>query len=231
MPRGQKDAASSDPLPPETIGQLPRGMLAAAVIVDIEGEINGARTIAQLLKLPSGEVSAQRTCGIAETCLPQYRQVEHAFDENHAGELAHRSPRDQVTLGAGEKSMGEGGVDAAAVQVDDAAVLAAWEYDALIQGIVALEIDNAGFPQQIERIALGNEVTPQARAGGIADLQFANQGDFVQSSLFEIPACFRVAIELTLIESARLPQHGGRICRSLSLFQIGESLAKGQVSG
>ena len=102
MPWGQKDAASSDPLPPETMGQLLSGVLAAAVGVDIEGEINGARVVAQLSKLAGGEMGAQRTGGVAETCLPQYRQVEYTFDENHAGELANRFPGDQVALGAGE---------------------------------------------------------------------------------------------------------------------------------
>jgi len=38
---GQEDAASDDALRPETMCELLRGLLAAAV--DIEGEINGAR--------------------------------------------------------------------------------------------------------------------------------------------------------------------------------------------
>ena len=85
----QEDAASDDALRPETIGQLLRGLLAAAVGVDVEGEINGARAVAQLSKLAGGEMSAQRTGSVAETCLPQHRQIEHTFDENHAGELAN----------------------------------------------------------------------------------------------------------------------------------------------
>ena len=51
MAIGQQDAASGDPCAPKTIGQLLRGLLAAAVGIGIEGEINGARTVAQLLKL------------------------------------------------------------------------------------------------------------------------------------------------------------------------------------
>ena len=60
------------------------------------------------------------------------------LDENHAGKLANRFPGDQVTFGAGEESMGESGVDTAAIQVDDVAVPAAGEDDALEEGVVAL---------------------------------------------------------------------------------------------
>ena len=56
--------------------------------------------------------------------------------------------------------MGEGGAGAAAVQVDDVAVPAAVEDDALVEGVVALGANEAGAPQQIEEIALGEEMTP-----------------------------------------------------------------------
>lgn len=61
MAWGQEDAASGHALRPETMGQLLRGLLAAAVGVDVEGEINGARAVAQLSKLGGGEMGAQRT--------------------------------------------------------------------------------------------------------------------------------------------------------------------------
>lgn len=111
--------------------------------------------------------------------------------------------------------MGEGGADAAAVQVDNAAVLAAGEDDALIEGVVALGVEEASAPQQIEGIALGEEVTPQASAGSITDLQLPDQGRVAHSALFQIPLCLRVVIELLLIESRSLPQHGGGSARGL----------------
>jgi hypothetical protein len=168
---------------------------------------------------------------MAETCLPQHRKIEHTFDENYTGELANRFPGDQVALGAGEESMGEGGGDAAAVQVDDATVLAAGEDEALIEGIVALRVDEAGAPQQIERIALGEEVTPQAPAGSITDLQLSDQGRVAHSALFQIPLCLRVVIELLLIESRSLPQQGIGVRQSALLFKEGEALAEGKVLG
>ena len=54
---------------------------------------------------------------------------------------------DNFTLGAGEESMGEGAAGAAAVQVDDASVPVAGEDDALVEGVVALGVDEAGALQ------------------------------------------------------------------------------------
>ena len=112
--------------------------MAATVRVDIEGEINGARTVTQLLKLVSVEIRAQRAGGVAKTCLPQDREIEQTFDQNHCGKLANRFPGEQATLGAGEESMGEGGGDTAAVEVADASALAAREDDTPVEGIVIL---------------------------------------------------------------------------------------------
>ena len=178
--------------------------------------------VAQLAKLVRGQMSAQRTGGVAEACLPQHRKIEHTFNENHGGELANRFPGDQVTFGAGEESMREGSADTAAVQVDDVAVPAAGEDDALEEGVVAFAVREAGALQQIERIALSEEVTPQVPARGITDLQLPDHGGVVHSALFQIPPCLRVAIELLLIESGSLRQHGGRVCGSASLFKVGE---------
>src|SRR5271157_2367496 len=208
----------------------PCAACAATVGIDIEGEINSARAVAQLAKLVEGKMGAQATGGVAETCLPQHREIEQAFDQNHAGELANRFPGDQVALGAGEESMGEGAAGAAAVQVDDASVLVAGEDDALVEGVVALGVDEAGAPQEIEGIALGEEVTPQAPARRITDLQFPDQGGVAQSALLQIPLCLRVALELLLVESGRPREHGGRVSgRSALLLEIGQALAKRQV--
>ena len=149
------------------------------------------------------------------------------LDENHAGELANRFPGDQVALGAGEKAMGEGGADAAAIQVDDASVLAAGEDDALVEGIMALGIDEPGALQPIEGIALGEEVTPQASPWGITDLQFLNQGGVAQSALFQILAGLWVVIELLSIESRSLLQHSGSVRQRALLFEVSEALAEG----
>jgi hypothetical protein len=49
--------------------------------------------------------------------------------------------------------------------------------------------------------------------------------------LFQILTRLRVVIELLLVESGSLLQHGGGVCSSALLFEVGEALAEGQVLG
>ena len=53
-----------------------RGLLAAGVGIAIEAEKNGARALAQLLKLAGIEMDAQRTGVVLKTRLPQGDIVE-----------------------------------------------------------------------------------------------------------------------------------------------------------
>ncbi len=96
---GQRDAASGDALLPQTIGQLLRGLLAAAVGVDIEGQINGSRAVAQLSKLAGIEMGSHRTGDVVKTCLPQHGLVEHTLDENHFRIAPDLFPCIQAALG------------------------------------------------------------------------------------------------------------------------------------
>src|SRR5256885_877687 len=84
---GQERAASGDALRVETLSQVLRGLLAAAVGIDIEGEINGARAIAQLSRLIGIQMRAQRAGDVAKTRLPQHGIVEQPLDKNHLGTL------------------------------------------------------------------------------------------------------------------------------------------------
>ena len=227
MASGQKDAASGEALRPETKCELLRGLLAAAVGIDIEGEIDGARSVAQLLKLASVQMRAQRAGDVAKTRLPQHGIVKQSFNKNHLGVLLNLLPGIQATLGAGEESMGEGGSDTAAVEVDDASTLAAWDDDAPVEGVTALRVKQAETPQEIARIALSDEMTAQAPARGIADAQFFDQGRIAQSALRKIALRFSEAMELLLIEGGGLLEHGGGVAgRSALLFEVGETLAE-----
>ncbi len=128
--------------------------------------------------------------------------------------------------------MSEGGIDTAAVEVDDASCLATREDDAPVKGVAALRVEQAETPQEIERIALSCEMTAQARAGGVADPQVLDRGGIVQSALLKIVQRLGVAIELLLIESGGLLQHGGRVgWRSALLLEVSEALAEGQMAG
>src|SRR6266446_2558931 len=161
--------------------------MAAAVGVDIEGEIDRAWTVAQLLKLVSVEMGTQRTGGVAKTRLPQHPEIEQTFDQNHRGKLANRFPGEQAALGAGEESMGEGGSDAAAVEVDDASALAAREDDAPVESVAAWWVEQAETLQEIARIALRREMPAQAPTRGITDAQFFDQGRIAHFSLIQLP--------------------------------------------
>jgi len=123
--------------------------------------------------------------------------------------------------------MSENGSDTAAVEVDDASALAAGEDDAPVEGVAALRIEQTETPQEFARIALSGEMTAQG-PGGITNPHFFDQGRIAQSSLLKISPRFGVAIELLLIESSALLQHGGRVGgRSAFLFKVGETLAEG----
>ena len=166
---GQEHTASSDTLRAETLRELLRGLLSATVSIDIEGEIDGARAIAQLLNLESAEMRAERTGDVVKTSLPQHGIVEQTFDENHLGALLNLLPGIQATFGAGKEAMSDGCSDAAAVEVDHAFAVAAGEDDALVESVAAAGIQQAEVLQEIASIALRGEMLAQAPAGGVAD--------------------------------------------------------------
>jgi hypothetical protein len=75
-------------------------------------------------------------------------------------------------------------------------------------------------------------MTAQAPTRGITDSQFFDQDGIVQSSLFQLVPRLRVGIELLLIESGGLLEHGGRVGgRSALLLEVSETLAEGKMTG
>ena len=228
---GQEHTASGDALGAETLSQSLRGLLAAAVGIDVEGEIDGALAIAQLLKLTGVQMRAQRAGGVAKARLPQHGIVEQALDENHLRTLLNLLPGIQATLGAGEEPMGDGRSDAAATEVDHASALAAGEDDASVVGIAALWIEQAETLQESARIALSGEMPAQTSTRGVADAQYLDRGGIVQPALFQIEQRLGVAMKLLLIEGGSLLEHSSRIgWRSTMLFEISEALAERQLA-
>ena len=128
--------------------------------------------------------------------------------------------------------MSAGGIDAASVEVDNAPCLAARENDASVKGVAVLPVEQAETPQEIERMALRRQVTAQARAGGVTNPQVLDRGGIVQSAVLKIVQRLGVAIQLLLIESGGLLEHGGRVgWRSALLLEISEALVEGQMAG
>lgn len=107
--------------------------------------------------------------------------------------------------------MSESGTDTAAVEVDDAACLAAREDDTPVKGVAALRVEQTETPQEMERIALSREMTAQTRAGSVTNPQVFDRGRIVQSALLKIVQRLGVAIELLLIESGGWLEHVGRV--------------------
>ena len=67
----QQYCANAQALFSEATGKRLRGALTTAIRIGIEGQVNGARTVTQLLKLAAVEVSSHRAGDVAKTCLPQ----------------------------------------------------------------------------------------------------------------------------------------------------------------
>lgn len=119
MALGQEDTARGNTLRVKTTGQLLGGLLAALVVIDVEGEIDGARAVAQLEKLVRVEMSSQRTGDVVKACLPQHGIVEQPFDKNHLRGVPDLLPCIQAALGAGQEAMSESSADAAAIEIND----------------------------------------------------------------------------------------------------------------
>src|SRR5260370_25457068 len=80
---GQGDQASSDASLPKTSGEALRCLLAAAIAVRIQGQIDGLGTVTELPKLARIEVGSQRAGDVVKAGLPQRGVVEKALDQNH----------------------------------------------------------------------------------------------------------------------------------------------------
>lgn len=87
MPQRQYDAAGGNVLRPEPIGKPSRGLLAAAVGIRIEGQIDGPHPVAQLLELTAIQMVPQRARDIAKAGLPQHGVIEQPLNQNHIGTM------------------------------------------------------------------------------------------------------------------------------------------------
>src|SRR5260370_11696377 len=102
---GQGDQASSDASLPKTSGEALRCLLAAAVAVRIQGQIDGAGTVTELPKLARIEMGSQRAGDVVKAGLPQRSVVEQALDQNHFRILPDVLPSVQAALGARQKAV------------------------------------------------------------------------------------------------------------------------------
>ena len=111
----QKNATCRNTLHDKTMSQLLCSLLTALVLIDIEGEIDGAFAFAQLAELVSVELCTQRAGHVMESRLPQGGIVEQPFNQDHLGVVANLLPCKQATLASGQEAMGERRADAATI--------------------------------------------------------------------------------------------------------------------
>jgi putative ABC transport system permease protein len=121
--------------------------------------------------------------------------------------MADLFPGIQAPLAAGQETMGEGGADAAAVEVDDVLVLIQGEDDALVESISSLRVDQADCSQQCDGMALRGEMPAQVPAWRITDAEFSDQSRIINPAPVEITRRIGIVIELLLIKSRGLSKH------------------------
>src|SRR6202165_5261781 len=97
--------------------------------------------------------------------------------------------------------MGKGGAHTAAVEVDDAMVLAARKDDPTAKGILTLPADQAGLPEKFQGIAEGAEMRAQVSTARIANAEFLDQGGIVHPALRQVVNAFGMAVQFELIKT------------------------------
>src|ERR1700693_2919821 len=125
--------------------QLLRRLLAAAVGIGIEAEINGARAVAQLLKLTGVEMGSQRTGDLVKAGLPQHGVVEQTLHQNHSRVSPDLSPRIQAAFGAWQEAVRRRrSRDTAAIEI-----AFQWKDDAMQVCVVTSGSDQTGLTQGV----------------------------------------------------------------------------------
>lgn len=90
--------------------------------------------------------------------------------------------------------------NAAAIEVDDAILLAARKNDAAAKSILALGTDQYQFQQPFQGITQLLEMRAQIAATRVADAEFCDQSGVVHSALGQILNAFLIAMQFELIK-------------------------------
>ena len=103
-PSGSKTRQAVDALCSKMLCEALRRLLAAAVAIGIEGQIDSSWAVAELPKLVRIEMVAQRAGDVVKTGLPQHGIVEQPLDENHFRVVPDLLPAIQATFGARQET-------------------------------------------------------------------------------------------------------------------------------
>jgi len=87
----------------KTLSQLLCSLLAALILIDIEGDIHSALAFTELAELGVIQMRTQRAGHIRKAGLTQHRIVEQSFDQDHFRAVANLLPCIQAALAPGRK--------------------------------------------------------------------------------------------------------------------------------
>ena len=97
----------------QALGELLGGLVFILVEDDVK---ETAWPVGKLLPLGGSEMGADSASGVAKAGLPQHRQIEESFHQDHGGEAADGLPGKQAALRVRQQSMGESGANATAIE-------------------------------------------------------------------------------------------------------------------
>src|SRR5688572_24045848 len=148
------------------------------------------------MKLSRIQVGPQRAGDIMESRLPQSGPIEQALHQHDLMALTHLLPAVESALAAAQKPMRMSAADTASVKTG-----IEWKDDAAGKHIQALPCYDAGLLQIAEWIAQTHQPGAQASARCITDAHLFDYLRLLDAALCQIGRCFRVAMQLNLVET------------------------------
>src|SRR5215471_3137106 len=90
---GQLHGKLFDPVRLQTLGELTRGFLSAAIGIGIERQIDAAHgAVAKLADLSGIQARSQRTGDVAKSCLPQSGPIKQTLHQHDLAAVANFLP-------------------------------------------------------------------------------------------------------------------------------------------
>jgi hypothetical protein len=112
----------------KALRELVSGVLSGLIFILIKDDVDQTiRLFGKLMELKWRQVGADGAGGVAKTGLPEDGQVEKSFHEYHGGRSTHGVPCNEAAFGTWQQAVRKSSSDTASIQVDDLAVLPAWE--------------------------------------------------------------------------------------------------------
>ena len=124
--------------------------------------------------------------------------------------------------------MGEGTTNTAAVQVDDAILLAAGKDDAPAKSIRALRINQARFKDPLKRVAEALQISAHTAATSVTNAELLDELRIMYAALGQIVHALTMTMQFELVEAGGTSEQ----LRSGSEFlrQVDDTLAKGEMA-